>query len=244
LILGIWQAKNDGLGKIRKAIMPEKLEKTKHRPPRRGMLWWNETLQSYCLPFMGADKSVVNRSQYYDAVANHLYPVTVETYILVKSMFWSVMMIAWLTIFNFAVQYDFSRKVLQKYPGFCSGYLFKDGGPSREQAKQASFIYWFIGYGWENQDKPNPEEAPKKTIVARCDGPDAGYIATAGCVLSSALTILQDRETLPQGGGVFSTTAAFKNTKIYDRLASFGITFRVDQALTAAQASHHHDRHD
>ncbi|KAI1728105.1 saccharopine dehydrogenase NADP binding domain-containing protein [Ditylenchus destructor] len=236
LILGLWQAKNDGLGKIRKAIMPEKLQKTKYRTPRRGMLWWNETLQGYCLPFMGADKSVVTRSQYYDAVANHLYPVTIETYILVKSMFWSVMMIAWLTIFNACVKYDFTRTILQKYPGFCSGYLFKESGPTREQANQATFTYWFVGSGWPNTDKPNPDETPKKTVVARCDGPDAGYIATAGCVLSSALTLLQDRSTLPSGGGVYSSAAAFKNTKVYDRLESFGITFRVDESLTPKSA--------
>jgi hypothetical protein len=35
LILGLWQAKNDGLGRIRKAIMPEKLEKPKWRTPKR-----------------------------------------------------------------------------------------------------------------------------------------------------------------------------------------------------------------
>lgn len=39
------------------------------------MLWWNEALQSYCLPFMGADKSVVQRSQYFDAVTEKAYPV-------------------------------------------------------------------------------------------------------------------------------------------------------------------------
>lgn len=39
------------------------------------MIWWNDTLQSYCLSFMGADKSVVQRSQYLDAVTNNAYPV-------------------------------------------------------------------------------------------------------------------------------------------------------------------------
>lgn len=227
LILGIWQAKNDGLGKIRKAIMPEKLEKAKHRPAKRGMLWWNEDLQGYCLPFMGADKSIVSRSQYFDAVVNKAYPATIETYILVKSLFWAVMTIAWLSIFNIAVHYNFSRTILQKYPGFCSGYLFKEHGPTREQAKQASFTYWFLGKGWA-ESNPSVDEAPKKSITVRCDGPDAGYIATAGCVLSSAITLLQDGNSLPNGGGVFTTLAAFKNTKIYERLANFGVTFRVD----------------
>uniref|UniRef100_A0A915CPV1 Saccharopine dehydrogenase NADP binding domain-containing protein n=1 Tax=Ditylenchus dipsaci TaxID=166011 RepID=A0A915CPV1_9BILA len=165
LILGMWQAKNDGLGKIRKAIMPEKPQKTKFRPARRGMLWWNDTLQAYCLPFMGADKSVVTRSQYYDAVVNKAYPVAIETYMRISSLFWGVMLIAWLYMFNIAVKYDFTRQILQKYPDQCSFYMFKESGPTREQAKQASFIYWFIGYGWENQNQPNPEEARKRLLL-------------------------------------------------------------------------------
>jgi len=231
LILGLSEMKNDNLGAVRRAIMPEKIERPKYKTPRRPMLWKNETLDAYCLPFMGADKSVVQRSQYYDAVANKAQPVTIETYILVKSYFWSILLVAWLAIFNMAVKYDFTRKILQAYPGFCSGYLFKDGGPSREQAKQASFTYWFLGKGWDVGQ--NHDEPPKKTIVVRCDGPDAGYIATAGCVLSSAITLLKDSDSLPANGGVYTTTAAFKNTRIYDRLADFGVVFNVDSTVQA-----------
>jgi len=232
LILGMWQAKNDGLGRIRKAIMPNKLTKSKFsRTPRRGMIWWNESLQAYALPFMGADKSIVQRSQYYDSDVNDAYPTTIETYILVKSLFWAYALIAWLTVFSTAVKYDWSRRILQAYPGLCSGYMFKEGGPTRVQAQQASFTYWVVGYGWPTEQGPSEEEAPKKTAVARCDGPDAGYIATAGCVLSSALTLLQDRDQLPEGGGVYTTAGAFKNTRIYDRLAQFDITFRLDEGV-------------
>ena len=35
LILGIAEAKNDGLGKIRKSIMPEKLDRSPYRPEKR-----------------------------------------------------------------------------------------------------------------------------------------------------------------------------------------------------------------
>lgn len=73
--------------------MPKKLEKAKFRPLKRlvlnlafillykfffffsGILWWNESLQAYCLPFLGADKSVVQRSQYYDSTVEGAYPV-------------------------------------------------------------------------------------------------------------------------------------------------------------------------
>lgn len=51
------------------------------------MLWKNETLDAYCLPFMGADKSVVQRSQYYDAVANKAQPVGAYFYIYFLKLF-------------------------------------------------------------------------------------------------------------------------------------------------------------
>lgn len=48
------------------------------------------------------------------------------------------MLIIWLAFFNFAVQYDFTRKILQQYPDICSANMFKDSGPTREQAKQVN----------------------------------------------------------------------------------------------------------
>ncbi|KAI3418869.1 hypothetical protein GPALN_007969 [Globodera pallida] len=230
LVLGFWQSKNDGLGKIRRAIMPEKLEKSKWRAPNRGMFWWNDSLDAYCLPFLGADKSIVQRSQYFDYVLDKIYPASLETYILVKSWFWAVALMMWLSVFNIAVKYDFTRSILQKYPGICSAYMFKETGPTRKQAQQASFSYWFFGWGWD-QAPPPLNEPPTKRLVVRCDGPDAGYIGTAGCILSCALTILKERGAMPNEGGVYTTAAAFKGTNIYETLASFGVTFRVDSSV-------------
>ncbi|KAL7071621.1 hypothetical protein ACQ4LE_009267 [Meloidogyne hapla] len=228
LILGIWKAKDDGLGRIRKAIMPDKLEKTRWRTPKRQTLWYNDKLNCYCLPFLGADKSIVQRSQYFDAQMDKKFPAVIETYICVKSLFWAMALMMWLVVFQLAVKFNWTRSILQKYPDICSGYMFKEKGPTRQQAEEATFEYWFFGTGWEQTTTPPPvDEQPKKKVVVRCDGPDAGYIATSGCVLSCAMTILTDRENMPKTGGVFTSAAAFKNTKIYDRLASFGIVFRT-----------------
>ncbi|KAF7636630.1 Sacchrp_dh_NADP domain-containing protein [Meloidogyne graminicola] len=233
LILGMWKAKDDGLGRIRKAIMPEKLERATWRTPKRPMLWWNDKLKCYCLPFLGADKSIVQRSQYFDAQMNQKYPATLETYLCVKSWFWALALMLWLTIFNFAVKYNWSRNILQKYPDFCSGYMFKEKGPTRQQAEEATFEYWFFGTGWDQSLTPlSFEVQPEKKVVVRCDGPDAGYIATSGCVLACAMTILSDNENMPKPGGVFTSAAAFKKTNIYDRLASFGVVFRTVPELS------------
>uniref|UniRef100_A0A914MES1 Saccharopine dehydrogenase NADP binding domain-containing protein n=1 Tax=Meloidogyne incognita TaxID=6306 RepID=A0A914MES1_MELIC len=228
LILGIWKAKDDGLGRIRRAIMPEKLEKTRWQAPKRSTYWYNDKVKCYCLPFLGADKSIVQRSQYFDAQMDKKFPATIETYICVKSWFWALALLAWLMIFQIAVKFSWTRNILQKYPDICSAYMFKNSGPTRQQAEEATFEYWFFGTGWNETTIPPPvDEEPKKKVVVRCDGPDAGYIATSGCVLSCALTILYDAENMPKPGGVFTSAAAFKKTKIYDRLASFGIVFRT-----------------
>ncbi|GMS92685.1 hypothetical protein PENTCL1PPCAC_14860 [Pristionchus entomophagus] len=73
---------DDKLGAMRRAIMPERLPDTKHYPPRRRLIWKiNERdLQVWVLPFPGADKSIVQRSQYYDNRVNGKRPFQIATY--------------------------------------------------------------------------------------------------------------------------------------------------------------------
>ncbi|KJH53614.1 saccharopine dehydrogenase [Dictyocaulus viviparus] len=236
LILGVSEAANDGLGKIRKELMPEKIMKSYVKPPKRGLLWQinEKELCGWALPFLGSDKSIVYRSQYYDTVVNGKRPVQVETYLRNSSLLWTVLLALWLYIFQILVHYDFSRKILQKYPDLCSFSMFKgseclhNSGPTADQIAEASFIYWFIGYGYSER-KPLDEQhecLPNQRMVLACKGPDAGYMATSGCVLSAALALIHG-ENLPKNGGVYTTASAFAKTKIYSYLESFGIVFKV-----------------
>jgi len=230
LILGVANAATDGLGKIRRSIMPEKIPRSQFQPPKRGTCFMHPALKSWCLPFLGSDKSVVNRSQYFDYVMHKQRPVAIDTYLRMKSLFWAVLLSIWLLIFSFFIQFEWSRKLLKAYPDLCSFYMFRESGPTRLQMDQASFSYWFFGYGWPNKLESADEQhldKPNTRTVVRCDGPDAGYYATSGCVLSAALTILNDKDSLPKHGGVYTTAAAFGRSKIYDRLREFGITFQV-----------------
>lgn len=54
---------------------------------------------------------------------------------------------------------------------------------------KATFTYWFQGYGWPSNE-PRLEEKPTKKVVVRCDGPDSGYIGTAGLLLKSILDFI------------------------------------------------------
>ncbi|CAD6196401.1 unnamed protein product [Caenorhabditis auriculariae] len=236
LILGISGALTDKLGAIRKQIMPEKIVRGAVRVPKRGTVWEikEKELDGYALPFPGADKSVINRSQYYDATVNQKRPIHMETYIRVSSMFWAVVLGLWVTVFSVLVKWPSTRKFLQQYPDLCSFHMFKNSGPNKEQMAQASFVYWFFGYGY-SESKPQDEQHEEKInrkVVSTCKGPDAGYIATSGCILSSALAVLKDRKNLPKEGGVYTTAAAFGNSNIYEYLESFGVTFQIEGIWT------------
>ena len=141
-------------------------------------MWYNDVLGAFAIPFPGADRSVVQRSQYYDAVENHARPIAIETYMLVKSQMWAVLLMLWVALFAFFVQFGFTRKFMQNYPDLCSFHLFKNSGPTRQQVKEASFTYWIFGKGWDSKD-PKGNEVPTKVRAARCNGPDAGYVSVS-----------------------------------------------------------------
>lgn len=79
--------------------------------------------------------------------------------------------------------------------------------------KEASFEYFFFGNGW-NKGETVDEHKPTKRVslyisyyytnqycvqaTAICRGPDPGYIGTSACIVSAALSILEDKDKLPK----------------------------------------------
>uniref|UniRef100_A0A1I7VV46 Sacchrp_dh_NADP domain-containing protein n=1 Tax=Loa loa TaxID=7209 RepID=A0A1I7VV46_LOALO len=96
LVLGMANVLTDGLSKIRRSIMPERLPRSSFRAPKRGTFWFNEKIDGWCLPFYGSDKSVVTRSQYFDYKFRGVLPVQVETFIRLKSFIWACLLSLWL----------------------------------------------------------------------------------------------------------------------------------------------------
>ncbi|KAK0411882.1 hypothetical protein QR680_005898 [Steinernema hermaphroditum] len=229
LIHGLSEERIDELRRVRNAIMPEKMPLSEFKPPKRSTVWYSPETNGYATTFYGADKSIVTRSQYFDFERNQRRPVRVETYFRGQNCFWANAQPLWLGAFRNLVQYSWTREFMKKHPELFSFGMFSKGGPSREQLNQTSFTYWFFGQGW-NEKLPVDEEhssPPDVRVVTRCVGPDPAYLSTAACVVSSAVTLLEDGDLLPKPGGVFTTASAFGNTRIYERLAAFGITFDV-----------------
>ncbi|GMT11669.1 hypothetical protein PFISCL1PPCAC_2966, partial [Pristionchus fissidentatus] len=228
LILGIASMREDNLGKLRRAIMPTRLPEAKYKAPKRGALWSvnEEPLKAWALPFLGSDKSIVQRTQYYDYHVNGKKPIQVATYFSIGSLFWAFLVTVWISFFAVLCMFKPTRKLLQAYPDQASFHMFKNSGPTKQQMKEASFEYFFYGKGWGKEDKID-EQQPSKKAAAVCRGPDPGYIGTSACVVSAALAMLDDGPKLPPQGGVYTTASAFRNTRIFDYLKSFGVTYEM-----------------
>uniref|UniRef100_A0A0N5C1J6 Sacchrp_dh_NADP domain-containing protein n=1 Tax=Strongyloides papillosus TaxID=174720 RepID=A0A0N5C1J6_STREA len=233
LILAIANMKNDKLGKIRREIMPETVPRSQYKAPKRGLMFHNDYLNIWALPFMGSDKSVVVRSQYHYFTKKHQRPIQLSTYFGVKSLFLAIVYSIYFAIFGLLCQFGVTRKFLQDNTDLVTFGAFSKKGPTKEQVEGASFTYWFISKGWNEKKKLEDGDhtsPPTKTIISRCDGPDAGYIGTSGCVLSSAIAILEDSSNLPKEGGVYTPGSAFGDSeKIYSILEDFGIKFKIEK---------------
>ncbi|PAV85250.1 hypothetical protein WR25_22262 [Diploscapter pachys] len=231
LVLGIANMAKDKLGPLRKQLMPERITKPAQKPPAKGKMFSinEKELDGWAVPFMGSDKAIVNRSQYYDATVRGERPVHIETYFRIGTMIRAIMLFMWLSVFAILAQFAPTRKFLQDYPDLCSFNMFKKDGPTEEQVKQSSFNYWLFGYGYDSTKPVNEqhEGKPNRRVVSVCHGPDAGYSGTSACAVGAAMTILKNKDGLPKDGGVFTTAAAFGESKIFEYLEQLGVTYKI-----------------
>ncbi|CAD5222337.1 unnamed protein product [Bursaphelenchus xylophilus] len=226
LLLALENGKVDNLEGIRKELMPEKLNRTQFKPPKRSLVWQDKKIGRPVILFPGTDKSVVDRTQYYDATKKQRYPVSIETYFSVQNVLWAYLIIVWFAILNILTKFSVTRRVIRNYPSLASFGAFAKNGGTREQVKSSTFSYFIHGTGWA-ESEPQPDKTPTKTATVRVDGPDCGYIGTAGCLIAAAITLLEDQGELPENGGVFTPGAAFEETKIISRLERFNVTFKI-----------------
>ncbi|CAD6192367.1 unnamed protein product [Caenorhabditis auriculariae] len=212
-------------------LMPRRIVKGSVKPPFRMPISKIDEaeLDGYALPFPTTDQTIVDWSQYNDATVKDRRPIHIKTYIRVPSVSLAVGLGLWSSAISVLAVIPCTKRLLQKYPDEVSFNLFKRDGPTEAQINGSGFTYTFFGYGYQEQ-KPNGEVhlgRPDRKVVARCTGPDPGYMATSGCIISSALTILKDVQNMPEEGGFYTPTAAFGDSKIYEFLESFGVKYEV-----------------
>lgn len=215
--------------KLYREILPTPTSSSNFPLKRRSLLAYVEDVKAYCLPFPGADRTVVKRSEIFKYNTKKERPVFCEAYVTYGSASTGLMVILVAAIFGIFAKFSLGRTLLKKFPGFFSfGIVSKEGVP-RSSLEKCSFSHTIIGYGWDEKlsdvDRQH-DSPPKKKIMTRVTGPDPGYIGTAMLLVHSGMTLLFDREKLPEPG-VLTPGACFRDTYLVDRLSKRSIKFEV-----------------
>lgn len=228
-------AHSDELKSIRRRlysqVLTKKLPRSRIRLDRIKLPFTRPQLSGWHMEFPGSDRSVVQRTQYYNFEHFSERPVQIQTYFTVPNFFYVIGTIFMSMIFALLSIFSPGRSLLERFPAFFTFGLFSKDGPSRQQIESTRFSLTLIGKGWSNHGgdggpETEPEREFDKTVQVQVNGRDPGYKATATCIVQSGLTILYDRDQMPSGG-VLTPASAFRNTKLIQRLQERDLTFEV-----------------
>lgn len=192
-------------------------------PKHRGV-FYSDVARKWCVPFPGPDRAVVYRSQMYRQDAGGTSTFKFQTYFGLQSLFQAVAMVICFMLLLPLVMTDFGFKLLLKYPGFFSGGKASKEGPSRKDLSKTTFEVVLKGFGYSSSAERS--KPPDSSLTVKVHGIDPGYGATSAMLVQSALCLLGD--SLPPTGGVYTTAAAFGDTRLLQNLENTGkVKFEV-----------------
>jgi len=178
------------------------------------------------IPFLGADPSVVKRTQYYESMVHGRMPVQYFAYITMPSLVHIICMMLFGLMLFVLSKFAFGIKLLEKYPGFFSFGTFTKDGPTMKQVEEGSFCIVFHGKGYKEEPKSRTTAGkPDQSMSLKFSGPEAGYIFTSTCVVAAAKTILDDK--LINEGGVLTPATAFRKTRFVERLQERNVKIEI-----------------
>jgi short subunit dehydrogenase-like uncharacterized protein len=157
---------------------------------RHGGPFYDKRLQSWALPFIGADASVVRRTMAMEASmkqdrggrgekALYTSPMTITSppppsqppqsavYFTVSSFFYLILFIIAGTVFQVLASKEWGRRLLLKYPAFFSFGGFSHQGPSEEQLQQTRFeiVNFAKGVEYSNDNNSNAPSSPPSHVM-------------------------------------------------------------------------------
>lgn len=215
-----------GLNMASRSKMPDKYAMTKF-----------VEINGFCLPWhkISPDSSNLLRSEIFKYNNNKMETfVKSRTYINLGTFFNLLLVLFLVSIFNIVARFNLGRYLMRCFPTITSGGLVASSRKLERRAlSHIKFAHTFIAYGWDDidegissrGDQSASVSTPKKVLIARVSGPDPNYIANATFVVSAAMTVLTEKDRLPDVGGFLTPGAAFRDTKIIDRLLSRNINF-------------------
>ncbi|XP_051849403.1 saccharopine dehydrogenase-like oxidoreductase [Antechinus flavipes] len=229
---GTWKSAIHGFGDQKRLRNLRKQSNMKPVPvvgaklKRKWPISYCSELCEYSIPFLGADASVVKRTQRFLYENLQETPVQYAAYVTVGGLTNVIKLMFAGLFFLLFVKFSIGRQLLVKFPWLFSFGYFSKQGPTQKQMDDASFTFTFFGQGY-SQDHTTKDGKPNIKICTQVKGPEAGYVATPIAMVQAAVTLLKDTSELPKGGGVFTPGAAFSKTKLIERLNQCGIEFSV-----------------
>lgn len=183
----------------------------------------------WSLPFPGADRSVVQRSQrqLHDTTAGGKRPVQIRTYMSFDSLFAVLGIAVFGAVFVALSKFEWGRQLLLAHPKLFSGGMFSHTGPSEETMRNTWFSIVFRASGWSAAQKLAANEGPDMELTTRVTASNPGYGATCVAVLLAARTLLEEADRVPVRGGVLAPGATFAKTTMIERLQANGFEFEV-----------------
>nr|CAD7432905.1 unnamed protein product [Timema monikensis] len=173
---GTWESVVYGLAHagelrpLREKLYPKRLPQMLPKLKPRSLLHKSSVVDAWCLPFPGADRSVIQRSQRYLFEEEKQRPVQVQAYVAFKSLLTVLAVILMGGVFGLLARSKFGRKLLLKYPSIFSGGTVSHEGPSEDSMKNTHFSITLFGEGWkEKLTDPTDQhtQPPNKTIVVK-----------------------------------------------------------------------------
>ncbi|GAB6031554.1 hypothetical protein CHUAL_009319 [Chamberlinius hualienensis] len=204
--------------------VPDPLHRLKSRFP----LSYNSKLKKWCVTFPITDQSVVYRTNHFNYNYHQMRPVQMFTYMVLPTLLLLIPFFFLAIYFGIFSLFGCGRRFMAKHPSCFSFGVFSNNGPSRKQVEETSFKMHLFGEGYESRitDPKMPhQDPPKKRLILTVEGPETAYAATPICMVSCAVTLLEEIDKLPNNGGVLTCGAAFKDTTLINRLEKAGIKY-------------------
>jgi hypothetical protein len=133
----------------------------------RSILHKSDITNGWCLPFLGADKSVVYRSQRYLYENDKKRPIQMNPYVQFPSLLATLGILLFGVVFGIFSMFSFGRKLLLKHPKiFTLGFISHEG-PSEESMNHAKFDMIIYGEGWDENEKDIAEKPPTKKMKVK-----------------------------------------------------------------------------
>ncbi|XP_063912064.1 saccharopine dehydrogenase-like oxidoreductase [Zophobas morio] len=233
---GTWESAIHGLahakdlGAVRKKLFSNKLPVFEPKLQVITRPHKSKLPQGWAVPFPGADRSVVKRSQRFFYERAKKRPVQIEVYLILKSF----RTIPKLAMLNFVVQslaqYKRGQELLLEHPEKFSNGVFTKGAPSEEKNENSRFTVTLCGEGWKEGVAHADHKhtvPPNKAICGKVNVISPAYGGTCMLLVLSGIIVITETEKMPPAGGVYSPGYAFANTTLIEQLNQNGVTFEV-----------------